>query len=57
MWAGATKKDIERLQNVQNFAAQIVTGTHNFEHITPYLKDLPRLPVAMQLEVRDTIMI
>ena len=56
MWAEATKKNIERLQKVQNFAARIVTGRHNLEHITPYLKDLPRLPVAMQLEVRDTIM-
>ena len=56
VWAGATKKNIERLQKVQNFAARIVTGTRKFEHITPYLKDLRWLPVAMQLEVRDTIM-
>ena len=56
VWAGVTKKNIERLQKVQNFAVRIVTGTHKFEHITPYLKDLRWLPLAMQLEVRDTIM-
>ena len=56
VWAGATKKNIESLQKVQNFAARIVTGTRKFEHITPYLNDLRWLPVAMQLEIRDTIM-
>ena len=55
-WAGVTKKNIERLQKVQNFAVRIVTGARKFEHITPYLKDLNWLPVAMQLEVRDIIM-
>ena len=53
MWADVTKKNIERLQRLQNFA---VTGARKFEHITPYLKDLYWLPVAMQLEVRDIIM-
>ena len=32
VWAGATKKNIERLQKVQNFAVRIVTGTRKFEH-------------------------
>ena len=56
MWAGVTKKNIERLQKVQNFAVRIVTGARKFGHITPYLKDLNWLPVAMQLEVRGIIM-
>ena len=56
VWAGVTKNNIERLQKVQNFSVRIVTGARKFEHITPYLKDLNWLPVAMQLEVRDIIM-
>lgn len=56
VWAGATKKNIEKLQKVQNFALRIVTGARKFEHITPYLKDLYWLPVAVQLEVRYIFM-
>ena len=40
MWVGVTKKNIERLQKVQNFAVRIVTGARKFEHITPYWKNL-----------------
>ena len=46
---GVTKKNNEDA----NFAMRIVTGAREFEHITPYLKDLHWFPVAMQLEVRD----
>lgn len=54
--AGATKKGIERLQKLQNFAVRIVTGERKFDDITPYLKDLHWVPGAMQLEVRNIIM-
>ena len=56
MWAGTTKKNIARLQKVQNFAARIVTGARKYDHITPMVKELHWLPVAKQLEVRDTLM-
>ena len=56
MWASTTKKNIARLQKVQNFAARIVTGARKYDHITPILKELHWLPVAKQLEVRDTLM-
>ena len=56
VWAGTTKKNIARLQKVQNFAARIVTGTRKFDHISPTLKELHWLPVAQQLEIRDTVM-
>ena len=55
-WASTTKKNIARLQKVQNFAARIVTGAREYDHITPILKELHWLPVAKQLEVRDTLM-
>ena len=56
MWASTTKKNIARLQKVQNFAARIVTGARKYDHITPILKELHWLPVDKQLEVRDTLM-
>ena len=49
MWASTTKKNIARLQKVQNFAARIVTGARKYDHITPILKELHWLPVAKQL--------
>ena len=56
VWASTTKKNMARLQKVQNFAAGIVTGGRMYDHITPMLKELHWLPVAKQLEVRDTLM-
>ena len=56
MWASTTKKNIHRLQKIQNFAARIMTGARKYDHITPMLKELDWLPVAKQLEVRDTLM-
>ena len=38
MWASTTKKNIARLQKVQNFPARIVTGARKYDHITPILK-------------------
>ena len=35
VWANTTKKNIELLQTVQNFAARIVSGTRKFDHVTP----------------------
>ena len=56
MWSSTTKKNIARLQKVQNFSARIVTGAGKYEHITPMSKELHWLPVAKQLEVRDILM-
>ena len=57
VWANTTKKNIELLQVVQNFAATIVSGTKKFEHVTPVLKQLQWLPVTQQLVVRDATMV
>ena len=55
MWSSTTKKNIARLQKVQNFAARIVTGARKYEHITPMLKELHWLLVAKQLEFRHIL--
>ena len=57
VWANTTKKNIELLQTVQNFAARIVSGTRKFDHVTPILKQLQLLPIVKQLEVRDATML
>ena len=56
MWTSTTKKNIARLQKVQNFGARIVPGTRKYDHITAMLKELHWLSVAKQLDVRDTLM-
>ena len=57
VWANTTKKNIELLQTVQNFAARIVSGTRKFDHVTPILKQLQWLPIIKQLTVRDATMV
>ncbi len=54
--ANTKKRNIARVQVVQNFAAQIVSGVRKYDHITPYLKQLYWLPVAQLLEIRDIVM-
>ena len=56
-WANTTKKNIELLQTVQNFAVRIVSGTRKFDHVTPILKQLQWLPIVKQLKVRDATMV
>ena len=57
VWTNTTKKNIELLQTVQNFAPRIVSGTRKFDHVTPILKQLQWLPIVKQLEVRDATMV
>ena len=53
VWANTIEKNIELLQSVQNFAARIISGTRKFDHVTPILKQLQRLPIIKHLAVRD----
>ena len=32
VWSSTSKENVSRLQNVQNFAARVVTGLRKFEH-------------------------
>ena len=57
IWSNSSKKNIAKLQKVQNFAARIVTGTKKFDHITPSLKQLNWLPVNYMSRFRDTVMV
>ena len=54
---GIDKQTSAMLQTVQKFAAQIVSGTRKFDHVTPILKQLQWLPIIKQLAVRDATMV
>ena len=49
VWSNTSKKNILKLQKVQNFAGRIITGTRKFDHITPVLRELRWLPVSSYL--------
>ena len=56
VWSNTAKKNINKLQSVQNFAARIVSGLRKYDHVTPVLRRLEWLPVQDMLNFRDAIM-
>ena len=50
LWANKSKRNIAKLQTVENFATRIVTGTRKYNHITPVLQQLNWLPVSYMLQ-------
>jgi len=55
VWSNTSASNMQKLQLVQTFAARIISGATKFEHITPSLKNLGRLPVKKQVHFRDAI--
>ena len=56
VWANITNKNVRKLQAVQNFACQIVSGAKKYDHVTPLLKNPSWLSVKDQLYYRQAIM-
>ncbi len=52
MLSGLPKKQITRLQYVQNSAARLLTGTKKYDSISPVLMDLHWLPVAERIDYK-----
>ena len=46
---GLPKFLIDRLQNIQNCAARLVTGGKKYDHITPIMKQLHWLPISQRI--------
>ena len=49
VWSSSTNRNFNKLQNVQNFAARIVTRSRKFDHITAGLRELKYLSVESML--------
>ena len=47
---GITDELLCRLQNVQNNATRVVSGSKKYDHISPVLKDLHWLPIRKMIE-------
>lgn len=56
VWSNTAKKNVDKLQLVQNFAARIVANKRKYEHVTPILRSLNWLPVRDQLYFRDSVL-
>ena len=50
VWSNTSKKNISKLQKIQNFARRIITGKRKFDHITPVLRELRWLLVTSFLK-------
>ena len=49
---GLPTSQIQKLQRVQNAAAQIISGARKYDHVTPLLGDLHWLPVKERIEFK-----
>ena len=49
---GMSKKNLRKLQLVQNTAARVLTGTRKYDHITPVLAKLHWLPVHFRIDFK-----
>ena len=50
VWSNTSKKNISKLQKVQNFACRIINGKRKSDHISPVLRELRWLPVISFLK-------
>ena len=55
IWNGCTKKDSEKLQRVQNFAAKSITGNRKYDSATASLQKLKLLNLEQRRHVHQTV--
>ena len=56
VWANTSKRNVAKLESIQNFAARIVTGTRKYDHVARSPQQLHWLPVRYTLRYRDTVL-
>ena len=56
VWSTTSKRNVKKLQLVQNFAARIISGVGKYDHVTPILKELRWIPVEKQLYYRHAVL-
>ena len=52
----SAKKNVKKLQLLQNFATRIVANKRKYDHVIPILRSLNWLPVKDQLYFRDAVL-
>ena len=57
VWRNTSKRNINKLQLVQNFACRIILGLKKFDHISEGLKALNWLRVEDKLFLKDVLMV
>ena len=55
--SGLPQKLLQKLQYVQNSAARLLSFTQRTEHITPILKELHWLPVAVRIQFKILVLV
>ena len=56
VWSSTSKKNVKKSQRVQSFALRLVTKASKYDHITPLLHQLQRLPVKSILLFKDGVL-
>ena len=51
IFCGLPKREIDKLQRVQNWAARLVSGIRS-DHVTPVMKDLHWLPIGACIDFK-----
>ena len=57
LYSGISKRNIQRLQSIQNAAARFLTGTKRSDHITPVLAVLHWLPVSFRIDFKILLLV
>ena len=57
VWSSTSKKNIRKLQLVQNYACRIVAGLRKYDHVSEALKSLKWLNVRDKLLFNDLVMV
>ena len=52
LYCGLPKREIDKLQRVQNCAARLVSGVRRSDHITPVMKDLYWVPIGARIDFK-----
>ena len=56
MWGNTSKRNLHKLQLVQNFAARVVLGLWKFEHISLGRRSLGWLDVTEKILLNDLVL-
>ena len=52
LYCGLPKREIDKLQRVQNCAARLLSGVRRSDHITPVMKDLYWTPIGARIDFK-----